>query len=369
MSDDNRVSILVCKDAGAASRTLLSRADLRIRWALTKGEAAAVVKLTKCAVVITRAGLAKDVLAESAKSDRPIASIVLLDEAQWSSWREYFEAGATSVLRASAADELLDAMTDATGIAFRSAPRVPFKTEIRFAEGGGSWTSLNLSATGICLIDFPPFALGSEVDLALDMSGKAFEFTAVISQIFRVGPRRAVGLAFLSMSPELKVHIDEYTRQSQSNRIGTEPVEEEFDPLDEGTVLQLRSSTVQGNALALIRALTGDGTIEQVDAAAPWLVAAAESFSPSEVAAIQTPRTAPAWAHDAVLGRIHAFRVRARAGSEGPAETDVREVFGICQRLAESAARAEEEELVQVTNIRGEILRTLYDPDLLANYL
>lgn len=368
MSDENRVSILICKDAGAASRTLLARADLRIRWALTKEEASAVINQTKCAVVITRAALASEVLANCAKVDRSIASVVLLEPSQWSSWREYFEAGATSVLRATAAEELLDAMTDATGLMFRTAPRVPFKTEVRFAEGGGSWTSLNLSSTGICIVDFPPYALGSEVDLSLEMGGKRFEFGAIISQIFRVGQRRAVGLAFADISPELRMNINEHTTRAENQLRNDADAVDQFDPLDESTVLNLRSSTVQGDSLALIRALTSDGKVEHSDHAAVWLVAASESFSPIEVTAIQTPKAAPQWAHDAVLGRLRAFQARSRAGSGMPSETDIREVFGLCQRLAQSASGSDQQSLVQVTNIRGEILRALYDPDLLASH-
>jgi hypothetical protein len=366
MSDENKVSILICKDAGTASRTLLARADLRIRWALTANEASAVVGLTRCMVVITRAALAKSVLAKCATSERGITSVVLLEPAQWSEWRDYFEAGATYVLRASAVDELLDTLTDATGVAFRSAPRVPFKSTIRFAEGGGEFQTLNLSTSGICIVGFPPYALGSEVDLVVTLDGKDFEFNAIISQIFRVGEHRAVGLAFHELTPELQMHIEEYTRRAQERgRFVTEPVEE-FDPLDEGTLLALRSSAVQGDSLSLVRALTSDGTIAAAEHAEPWLVAACRAFTSIEVAAVQAPRTVPQWAHDAVIARISAYRARARAGTQPPSESDVREIFGLCQRLAESAIGSDDESLVQVTNIRGEVLRALYDPELLA---
>ncbi len=367
MSDDNKVSILICKDAGTASRTLLARADLRIRWALTAAEASAVVRMTRCSVVITRAALAKGVLDDCAKNNsRQVTSVVLLEPAQWSDWRAYFEAGATYVLRACAADELLDSLTAATGVAFRSAPRVPFKSTIRFAEGGGEWSTLNLSNTGICIIGFPPYALGSEVDLVVTIDNREFEFNALISQIFRVGEHRAVGLAFNEITPEMQTYIDEYTRRAQSRgRFVTEPVEE-FDPLDEGTLLALRSSAVQGDSLALVRALTSDGTIPATEHAEPWLVAACGSFTAIEVAAIQNPRSVPQWAHDAVLARLSAYRARSRAGTDAPSESAIREIFGLCQRLAESAMGADDESLVQVTNIRGEVLRALYDPELLA---
>jgi hypothetical protein len=347
---------------------LLSRNDLRVRWALTQQEADAVVNLTKCGVVITREHLAKAVLATCAKADRAIATIVLLEPDHWASWREYFEAGATSVLQANATDQLLDAMSDATGLSFRTAARIPFKTEVRFALGdeGGSWRSLNLSASGICLVDFPPYALGSEVDLAFDIGTKSYEFNAMVSQILRVGQRRAVGLAFRDLSPELQTQLDELIRTAQMKiRPVTEPVEE-FDALDESTILALRSSNVQGDALALMRALTTGGKVARADTAAPWLVAACDNFTKVEVDAVRNPTSSPAWAQDAVLARLRVFQARAKAGPHGiPTDTEVREIFGLCQRLAETATGADPNELVQVANVRAEILRALYNPELL----
>lgn len=367
MSADNAVSILICKDAGAAGRTLLARNDLRVRWALTAAEAESVIRWTKCGVCITREGLAKSVLAACAAADRKVATIVLLEPAHWSSWREYFEAGATSVLQANAADQLLDAMSDATGLFFRTEPRVPFKTEVRFALGaeGGAWRSLNLSATGICIMEFPPYALGSEVDLAFEIAGKRFEFNAIVSQILRVGSRRAVGLAFRDVSPELRANLNEIISAEQARtRAVTEPVEE-FDALDDQTVLALRTSSVQGNALALMRALVSEGTVARSETAASWLIAACDALSEVEVAAVRNPQNAPAWAQDALLARLRVYQARSRAGSDTPSDADVREIFGLCQRLAESAAGADEQSLVQVANIRAEVLRALYDPELL----
>jgi hypothetical protein len=370
MSADNAVSILICRDAGSAGRMLLQRHDLRVRWALTPAEVAAVIKLTKCAVCITRDSLAKHTLVSAAKADRPIATIVLLEPEQWSSWREYFEAGATSVLQATATEQLLDAMSDATGLSFRNSPRVPFKNEVKFALGaeGGSWRSLNLSSTGIAIMDFPPYALGSEVDLAFDLHNKRFEFNAVVSQILRVGQRRAVGLEFREVTPELQMNLDEII-QGELKRIRptTEPVEDFDEALDEGTLLALRNSNVQRDALTLMRVLTSGGTVASADAAAPWLVAACESLSSIEVAAVRNPNSAPKWAQEAVAARLRVYQIRANAGSNIPPEAEIREVFAFCQRLAETAEGADEASLVQVTNIRADLLHALYDPDLIEN--
>jgi len=367
MSVENPGSILICKDAGTAGRTLLARHDLRVRWALTTQEAEAVIRQTKCTVCITRESLAKPVLAACAKAGREITTIVLLEPNNSSGWREYFEAGATSVLQTTAADQLMEAMADATGLSFRTAPRIPFKTEVRFALGdeGGVWRSHNLSSTGICIVEFPPYALGSEVDLAFELSGKRFEFNAVVSQILRVGATRGVGLAFRDVSPELQAHLNEVIRsiQSQTRAIAEPEAFDAVDAADEHTVLNLRSSNAHGDAVTLVHALTSDGKVAGSQSAEYWLVAACEAFSTIEVAAIRNPKGAPAWAQDAMLARLRVYQTRAAAAN--PSDADMREIFGLCQRLAETAAGADEASLVQVANIRAEILRALYDPDLL----
>ncbi len=369
MSADTLISILICKDAGGAGRMLLGRQDLRVRWALTEREAEAVIHSTKCGVCITREPLARAVLAACAASQRTVTTIVLLDAANWSSWREYYEAGATSVVQAGATEQLLDAMSDATGLSFRSSPRVPYRTDVRFALGeeGGAWTSVNLSATGICLLEFPPYALGCEVDLAFELAGKRYEFNAIVAQMLRIGSHRAVGLAFRDLSRELQTTLDEIIRAEQRRTRTYEDPVEDFDALDETTMLALRTSTAHGDALASMRALISGGTVPHSETTARWLHAACDALSTYEVAAIRSPQTAPPWAQDVLHARLRVYQARARAGTNAPSENDVREIFGLCQRLAETAAGTDHQVLVQVTNLRAEILRALYDPNLLDN--
>ena len=364
MSDD-RISILICKDAGAASLTMLAREDLRIRWALTPAEALAVIRLTRCAVCITRASLAKPVVAACTEIGRDVSSIVLLDQAQWTSWRAYFDAGATAVLQATEAEQLLDAMSDATGVSFRTAPRIPFKTEVRLAQDPrNTYTSLNLSATGISIMNLPAYSLGSIVDLVFAISGTEYQCRGIVSRISRRGHHRAVGVAFQEASPGMHSRIHEVIQSAQNDQYPVTEPDVHFHPLDEDTVLALRSSNVQGDALNLMRSLITHGKVARADTAEKWLIAACDSFSPIEVTAINDPQSAPPWAQDAVLARLRAYRARARAGPNPPSDGDTREIFGLCQRLAESSVGADDSSLVKVTNIRAEVLRALYDPEL-----
>jgi len=366
MSEDTRISILICKDAGAASRTLLAREDLRIRWALTAAEAEAVIKLTKCGVCVTRASLAKGATAACLTADREIASIVLLERERWSSWREYFDAGATAVLQAEG-DQVLDAMFEATGVSFRTAPRVPYKTEVKLAsDERGSWSTIDLSTAGLSVLGFPLQALGAQVELRLDLDGILFPCKATVARISRSKSRHSIGLAFNEPSPPLLARIEDVIDTAQTHLVPVAEPDEPFDALDDETVTALRTSAVGADSFAIARALTAGGKVAGGEAAEPWLIAACDAFTTIEVSAIQEPQSAPAWVHDAVLGRLRAYKARSLAGGSPPADQAVREVFGLCQRLADSSAGSDPATLVQVTNLRADILRALYTPELIA---
>jgi hypothetical protein len=181
-----------------------------------------------------------------------------------------------------------------------------------------------------------------------------------------VNARRAVGLGFRDLTPELQAAIDDVIRSASGGdaRFG-DPLDG-FDELDDMTMMSLRNTTTQisHDARDLVEALASGGKIEQSETTSRWLAAACEGFSKFELLAIREPQRAPAWAHDAVLARLHVYQVRASAGSETVPDAAVHEILGLCQRLAVTAAGAEASSLVQVANIRADILRALYDPDL-----
>jgi hypothetical protein len=359
MSDENQISILVCKDAGSASRTLLSREDLRMRWALTAEEARSVIRWTKCAVCITRAQLAQPVVEACRAADREIASVVLLEPERWASWRDYFDLGATAVLQATAADQLLDAMSDATGVSLRTAARIPFDTEVRVTNSSGVWRTYDISTSGMSLLDFP-YELGSELELTFMLDGREYTCNANVSRIFRSSDSLlAVGVAFQSTSLAFQEHLEDFISRSHSDATQLIEPDEDFVALDDETVLSLRSATIENNSSELSRALAADGKIAASDRTASWLTDACLELSPLEVTAVRNPKAAPVWAHDAVLARVRVHQIRSRVNGT-PTDAEVREVFGLCVRLADSSADADEASLVQVTNIRADILRTLY---------
>jgi hypothetical protein len=170
---------------------------------------------------------------------------------------------------------------------------------------------------------------------------------------------RAVGMAFQEITPELRTTLQELTKAKAAERVVTEPIDA-FDPISDAALANLRAALLRPETLKTLRVLVEQGT-PPVDTPR-WLAAASTTLSEAERALIQSSSTAPAWASDALLCRLRAFQARSRVGSGPPTDTDVREVLGICRRLAEAASSADEPALVQVASIRGEVLRTLYDP-------
>jgi hypothetical protein len=214
------------------------------------------------------------------------------------------------------------------------------------------------------LLDFPPYALGSEVTLALELTGQVFEVDAMVTQILRIGSRRAMGLAFRDVSPDLEDALARVIRAASVRvRAISAPIAAATQP-DDHTVTSLRITRGDGDRLAVLSALrSGDRPAITTE---PWLEAASAALSTIEVDALRTPRAAAAWVHTAVLARMRVYELRARLGGDAPSEDDVRVIFGLCQQLADSARGAAPEMLVQVTNIRAEILRALYDHHLVG---
>lgn len=369
MSEETRISLLVCGDAGAANRVILSREDLRVRWAMTEPEVASAIRNTRCSVCITREPLAKVAMASASASGRTVKIIVLLEPREWASYREYLVwidpyVTATSVLPA-VSEQLLDALGEATGVRFRSAPRVPFRGDIQFAAGNtrGIWSAVNVSSTGLCIADMPPSS--GEITVRFELSGQVFKLNAVVSRISRSGSRRVIGLAFRDVAPADQTRLQEAVRVAESKSASPE-TDTELDGLADSTIMSFRTSAVTADPVVLARQLIARGTDgHHIDPTTSWVIAACDTLSEIEASAVRTPDAAPAWAHLAVRARLRAFELRARYEESLPSEEDFAEVLDMCRKMADSAADCDEGDLVQVTNLRGEILRVLYDPNVL----
>jgi uncharacterized protein (TIGR02266 family) len=84
----------------------------------------------------------------------------------------------------------------------RSYPRVPARIEIHFAHPEDAARTLraysvNLSAGGLCVLTKRPYALGTALQLALQIDGEAYALQGVVAWV-RKG---AIGIRFENVSP------------------------------------------------------------------------------------------------------------------------------------------------------------------------
>lgn len=116
--------ILIVGDAGQAGPVLLTRRELRPAWALTAAEADSALEHLHPRVCVVRQSLAGPVLAAARGHQLQLDVVVLLDQKNWSSWKDYFGSGATALVAATATERIFDAIADATGLSFSKAERI-----------------------------------------------------------------------------------------------------------------------------------------------------------------------------------------------------------------------------------------------------
>jgi uncharacterized protein (TIGR02266 family) len=84
----------------------------------------------------------------------------------------------------------------------RSYPRVPARIEIHFAHPEDAARTLraysvNVSAGGLCVLTKRPYAVGTSLQLALQIDGEAYALQGMVAWV-RKG---AVGIRFENVSP------------------------------------------------------------------------------------------------------------------------------------------------------------------------
>jgi len=215
-----------------------------------------------------------------------------------------------------------------------------------------------VSATGICIADLPPSQ--DDIALSFEILDVKFKVNAVMSRISRSGSRRIVGLAFRDVPPDVTTQLTQAIATLEAH---TPPAEDEFDGLSgPSTTLAFRSQALHLDPMELARELISGGQLK--GATIDWLASACDHLSEIEAQALRAPQSVPAWARDAAEARLRAFELRARHENSSITDAEFEEVLELCRRMGDNAVGSSDPMLVQVTNIRGDILRTLYDPNV-----
>lgn len=349
------VGVLVCGNGGAVGRELLRRPELDLHWALTVAEAMAVIDRIRPKAVLARESIARDLLEALPKNRVPI--VVLLETDGWDRRDEYFVAGATALVQATAAERILEALSTLTGLTFSRNPRADVESVVEvFVQGEDRLLeTVNVSTSGVCIKGFPQTGIGAGTTVRFVMEDPPFEVPAVVVRCFVHAGLEAAGLAFVDptaqVSMRLQAMVDAVIARSDRPTI---PVELPDELLQTMTGLPVVPDDVRE---ALTRRIAGSGSVPLPE----WMERAAGDLTKVERDALRG-KDVPKWANAAVDLRISLCRTRSVVKGNLPSGV-VEKALGACKALAQRAENEPPEILCQVTRVRASILRELYSTD------
>lgn len=359
------VSIVVCGNAGVVGDQLLRRRDIVTYWALTPEEAVAVVERVRPKVALVREEHALAVLDGTRRWRTPV--VVLLEGDGWARREQYFTAGATALVQASAGDRILEAVSELTSLAFAKAPRALYETTVEVEIAGHSrfLETVNLSASGVCIagIDAMEQSLGATVTFPL--LDPPLTLQALVVRTHHDGVRDLGGLAFVNPSPQAEARLRALVEEeiSHGDAQVTIDVPMAFDPitaaLDEVSLAgeeavdalktKLRDlhheAKRDGELHRKARPRAGTTSGRDIDAA----------LSPSERAHV-LGQPSPDWAAPALNTRLKLHVERKERGA--PSQRTVRDALTLCRTLGLGAHDGPA--MVEVAAVRASLLRDVY---------
>jgi hypothetical protein len=364
----NSSSILVVTDAGSAGRVLLGRKDLQTYWALTVAEALAIVELRAPGVCLVREELAADLLKAFKSVDRAPPVIVLLEEDGWERRDLYFGLGSTAMASELAVERILEAISELTGIAFRTNPRVPMVSFIDATIDGSQvlLETVDLSASGVSVRGYPSPHIGATAEVLFGVCDPPVHATAMVVRMFESGGETIAGMCFVGLDDERRRAIGQFVEEEAKREPQLpEPVGFTAD-LGGAFTLDLGETIGAGVETNRIYLNMLRETVAQASVLMPtWLRRVQLSLTEIERRSIASPDGLPTWASRTVALRVHLKRERLETGT-GTMEAEIPRVIEHCCALAVDAEGAPGEVLAQVCEIRAQLLREAYEPRRLA---
>src|SRR5688572_3561624 len=200
-----RIPVLVYGELPEVAHELLARRDLDLRWAMTLEEALAVCRTTPIELVLTSDSYALEFLHADVVCKPSCIAVVEPDRAA-----ALLEAGATVVAGHNQL-QILMAISELTGIAFRMHPRARIETIVDVAFRGQSFylSTVDVSASGVALSDFPEAACGERARVTFDMFDPPVTGEAIVVRTFERDGLRCAGLCFTDLTIEDRARLRE----------------------------------------------------------------------------------------------------------------------------------------------------------------
>jgi hypothetical protein len=294
---------------------------------------------------------------------------VLLENDGWSRRQDYFSAGATALVQATAGPRILEAISELTGLTFARLPRVLYETAVEVEIGGQArlLNTVNLSASGVCIegIRLEEQALGARVSFPLLEPPLTLE--ALVVRTHHDGRHSLGGLAFVNPSAvaqdRLRALVEAEISRDEKAAITVE-VPEHLDPISmaldevklggdeavEALKNKLRDLHLESKRDGQLHARrapprTGSVASRNIEAA----------LSPSERALV-LGEPSPDWAGPALHARLKLHVERRERGAPSP--RTVQDALTLCRTLGRGAADAPA--VVEVAAVRASLLREVY---------
>lgn len=354
-------SILVCCDAGALGRELLTRRDIALDWALTPAEAVAVATARPPRLVVTREDWALEFL--RAVPDLGVPVIVLLEADGWERRQAYSDAGATALVRAGNKERIAEAIGELTGLSFPTHPRVPYQDVVDAWRGKDKLflETIELSTSGVVVREFSGARVGDRLRLDFVMLDPPLTANAMVVRKDRDthNNQEVVGMCFVDLSDQERVRLERLIRGEV----------EKAEPLPEP--IGLRPDLSGTYSLDLFATLGSEGdtafrvllrAAEQGQAGGQrlphWLERVGRSLSLLERRALLTGE--PDFASAAVDVRIGLARSLAESLRQLPTRDEGARALEFCRTLAEQSQGLPADHLSEVPQIRVGILRAVY---------
>lgn len=386
--ETNKPEILIVGDPGPAGEPLLARSDLGVLWASRAEEAVVILELMAPKICIISPSIGRQnaqVLFGALKEHPDVPCVVLVAPLERPNVPPGMSPGSVTVIPVDQVDAILGQVSLRTRLPFARDARAAIKLPVLVAVYGERHRleSVNISASGIALKGFPRTAIGTQVQLAMELPSGPFVAAARLVR-FSQGTDVA-GLEFVDLPPEQRERVaamvrNYFTRACAPSlvapvhgdrRLNTQDL---FDDLtgDVEASAALRTADVglpprdpddveaTADEIAALRAVL-TGAPPASSGAPAWLARIAIDLTPFEVDVVNGS-VAPDWARAALQMRVRLARFRL-SGKTKLTEGLALDAYRVFLKLAEIARTQPAQAVRHIAKIRASILRDLLATD------
>ncbi|MGF1508452.1 MAG: PilZ domain-containing protein [Myxococcota bacterium] len=354
--------ILVCSDAGAAGRELLTRRDVHLEWALTPEEAVGSVQRRLPHVVLAREEFLQTFLRHVRIPNIPV--IVLLESDGYQRRDLYFGLGVTALVNADRRDRILELLAELAGLRMDLYPRIPYAevVDVRVEGTHAFLEAAELSTSGVQIRDFPAVPLGTVCEVTFAMMEPPYTFEAMVTRHVSDTYGSVTGVSFTTLTEdERQLLVDTIDRVRRLSDPLPDPVGLTTDlsgstfTMDLFTAMQGEADNVVYHELLRNLMRLGADSVR----APRWLRRVRRHLTEVEQRWLLTG-TGPEYAGAALDMRIDLARARAHSVAHGPSAKEVELCLDFCRAMAIDAIESEAKDISQVPEIRAGLLREVY---------